>query len=146
MAGPAHPDAMAPPKPGRTRTAPPQMPTSWWGSRRIRTYLLFDATGIVYFLVAFQAIRLVNALGAGPESWNAAMESLENPIYIAFHVLCLVSVVFVAVRFFRLFPKAQPPTLGPVRPPPSAVIHGMLYVLWLGTTVFMTAILAGVIF
>ncbi len=146
MAGPAHPDAMAPPKPGRTRTAPPQMPASWWGSKGIRTYLLFDATGIIYFLVAFLAIRFVKALGAGPEAWNAAMESLENPIYIAFHILALVSVIFVAVRFFRLFPKAQPPTMGPLKPPPAAVIHGMLYVVWLGITALMTAILAGVLF
>lgn len=146
MAGPAHPHAMAPPKPGRTRTAPPQMPTTWWSSRRIRTYLLFDATGIIYFLVAFLAIRFVNALGAGPEAWNASMETLKHPLYIAFHLLSLVSVIFVAVRFFRLFPKAQPPTLGPIKPPPDAVIHGMLYVVWLGITALMTAILAGVIF
>lgn len=146
MAGPANPHAMAPPKPGRTRTAPPQMPATWWSAKRIRTYLLFDATGIVYFLVAFVAIRLVNALVAGPDAWNAAMESLKNPLYIAFHVLCLVSVIFVAVRFFRLFPKAQPPTIGPLEPPPAAVIHGMLYVVWLGITALMTAILAGVLF
>ena len=146
MAGPAHPQAMAPPNPGRTRAAPPQMPANWWGSRRIRTYLLFDATGIVYFLVAFLAIRLINALGAGPEAWNAAMETLENPLYIAFHLLCLVSVIFVAVRFFRLFPKAQPPMIGAVKPPPAAVIHGMLYVVWLVITALMTAILAGVLF
>jgi fumarate reductase subunit C len=146
MAGPAHPEAMAPPKPGRTRVAPPQMPASWWSASRIRTYLLFDATGIIYFLVAFVAIRLIKALGEGPEAWNTAMASLQNPIYIAFHLLCLVSVVFVAVRFFRLFPKAQPPTIGPVKPPPAAVIHAMLYVVWFGITALMTAILAGVLF
>jgi len=146
MAGPAHPDAMAPPKPGRTRTAPPQMPSTWWGASRIRTYLLFDATGIIYFLIAFLGINLINALGDGPLAWNAAMESLKNPLYIAFHIVCLVSVIFVAVRFFRLFPKAQPPTMGPVKPPPAAVIHGMLYVVWFGITALMTAILAGVLF
>jgi fumarate reductase subunit C len=122
------------------------MPASWWSAKGIRTYLLFDATGIVYFLVAFVAIGLVNALGAGPEAWHAAMERLSNPFYIVFHVLCLISVIFVAVRFFRLFPKAQPPTIGPAKPPPAAVIHGMLYVVWIGITALMTAILAGVLF
>jgi len=146
MAGPSHPEAMAPPRPGRTRTAPPQTPTTWWGGKRILTYLLFDATGIVYFLVGFQAIRLTNALAAGPEAWQAAMESLQSPLYIAFHLLCLVSVVFVAVRFFRLFPKAQPPAIGPLKPPPAHVIHAMLYVVWLGITIGLGAILAGVIF
>ncbi len=142
MAGPAHPDAMAPPNPGRTRTAPPQMPTTWWSSSRIRTYLLFDATGILYLLVAFVAIRMIRALADGPIAWHQAMESLENPIYIAFHVLCLASVIFVAVRFFRLFPKAQPPNL-PV--PPGPVIHATLYVVWIGVTILLSAILAGAI-
>ncbi len=146
MAGPAHPHAMAPPEPGSTRTAPPQMPATWWSSRRIRTYLLFDATGLVYLLIAFLIIHLIYALGAGPEAWDGAMKTLEHPVLIAFHSLCLVSVVFVAVRFFRLFPKAQPPTLGPFKPPPAAVIHGMLYVVWLGITALMAAILAGVLF
>ena len=142
MAGPAHPHAMAPPAPGRTRTAPPQMPASWWSSSRIRTYLLFDATGVVYFLVGFVAIRMIRALADGPIAWAQAQKSLENPIYILFHVLCLVSVIFVAVRFFRLFPKAQPPNL-PV--PPGPVIHATLYVVWIGVTVLLSAILAGVI-
>ena len=146
MAGAAHPEAMAPPKPGRTRTAPPQMPTTWWSAPRIRTYLLFDATGFVYFLVGFVAIRLIRDLGEGAIAWNRAMVSLQHPLYIALHILCLVSVIFVAVRFFRLFPKAQPPAIGPAKPPPAPVIHAMLYVLWGAITVGMSLVLAGVIF
>ena len=143
MAGPAHPHAMAPPTPGRTRAAPPQMPTSWWGSKRMLTYLLFDATGIIYFLVAFVAIRIVRALGRGEAAWDATLASLSNPIYIAFHVLCLVSVIFVGIRFFRLFPKAQPPSIGPAKPPPAPVIHGALYVVWFVITAGLGIILAG---
>ena len=143
MAGPAHPHAMAPPTAGSTRTAPPQTPATWWSSKRILTYLLFDATGIVYFLVAGVAIRLVRAMGQGEAAWDATLASLSNPVYIAFHVLCLVSVIFVAVRFFRLFPKAQPPAIGPAKPPPAPVIHGMLYVVWIGATVLLGVILAG---
>lgn len=146
MAGPAHPEAMAPPKPGRTRTAPPQMPSTWWSAPRIRTYLLFDATGIIYFLVGFLAIKIVRQLGAGPIAWQAQMKALENPLYILFHVIALASVIFVAVRFFRLFPKAQPPVIGPAKPPPGPVIHAMLYVIWIGLTLVVSLALAGVIF
>jgi len=145
MPGPAHPDAMAPPKPGRTRTAPPQMPSSWWSAPRIRTYLLFDATGFIYLLAGFVTLRLIWALGEGPESWNAAMATISSPLYISFHVLALFSVIFVAVRFFRLFPKAQPRDTGLPMPPPG-VIHGMLYVLWIAVTVGLSAVLAGGIF
>jgi len=137
---------MAPPKPGRTRTAPPQMPSTWWSAPRIRTYLLFDATGVIYFLVGFLAIKIVGQLGAGPIAWQAQMKALENPLYILFHVIALISVIFVAVRFFRLFPKAQPPSIGPAKPPPGPVIHAGLYVLWIGLTLVVSLALAGVIF
>ncbi len=146
MAGPSHPDAMAPLRPGKTRTAPPQMPASWWSHPRIRTYLLFTATGFVYLLLGFVALHVVWALGDGPEAWDVAMASLEHPLYIAFHVLALAGVCFVAVRFFRLFPKAQPPRVGPLKPPPAPVIVATLYVAWLGATVVFAAILAGGLF
>jgi len=146
MAGPSHPHAMAPSKPGRTRTAPPMQPATWWGSKRIRNYLLFDATGFVYLLVGFVALRAVLALGEGPEAWTALLASFSNPLYIAFHALTLVSVVFVAVRFFSLFPKAQPKAIGPAKPPPAPVILAMLYVVWIGLTLIFSLILAGVLF
>lgn len=146
MAGAAHPHAMAPSKPGPTRTAPPQMPASWWSHPRIRTYLLFDVTGIVYLLLGLVALRVVWALGAGPEVWDATIASLSNPLYIAFHVLGLVSVIFVGVRFFRLFPKSQPPRIGPAKPPPQLVILAGLYAAWIGLTLIFAFILAGGIF
>lgn len=145
MAGPAHPHAMAPPEPGPTRTAPPQTPSTWWSAPRIRTYLLFDATGIVYLLAGFVALRLVWALGQGPEAYNAVLESYSHPLYIAFHALTLASLVFVAVRFFRLFPKAQPKSIGPLKPPPGPVIKAGLYGAWIGVTLVLSAIIAGVI-
>ena len=145
MGSPAHPEAMAPPKKGPTRTAPPQMPSTWWTAPRIRNYLLFDATGVIYILIGLMVLRAVWSLGAGPDAWNLVITQYTHPLYIAFHALTLVSVIFVAVRFFSLFPKAQPRNMGPT-PPPDAVIKGMLYVVWIGLTVVLSAILAGVIF
>ena len=78
---------------------------------------MFDATGFVYFLVAFVSIGLIWALGEGPEAWQAAVSRLSHPLYIAFHALALLSVIFVAVRFFSLFPKTQPFRLGPFQRP-----------------------------
>jgi len=140
--GAAHPDAMHPPKPGRTRTAPPEMPSSWWGAKRIRNYLLFDATGIVYLLLGFVAINLIWALGEGPDRWADQLDALSHPLYLVFHVISLASVIFVAVRFFSLFPKAQPRDTG-LPLPPAPVIKGMLYAIWIGITLVMTVILAG---
>ena len=142
----AHPKAMSPSTPGSTRTAPPQTAKGWYSQPRMRTYLLFDATGLVYLLVGTVVLRLVWALGSGQQQYEALLTQFSHPLYIAFHALTLAAVVFVAVRFFRLFPKAQPPRLGPAKPPPGPVIAAMLYAGWLGATVVLGTILAGVIF
>ena len=146
MPGPAHPQAMAPSRPGATRTAPPRRPDQFPFAGRYRSYTLFDATGILYLVVGFVVLRAVWALGDGPAAWQELLRQFQNPLYVAFHALCLAAVVFVAVRFFRLFPKAQPPRIGPARPPPRPLILAGLYAAWLGVTLLMTAILAGGLF
>ena len=104
----AHPDAMQPHRPGRTRTAPPQMPPQFPLSGRYLTYMLFGCTGVLYLLAGFVALRAVWALGSGPSAWQGVQNDFENPLYVLFHALALAAVIFVGVRFFRLFPKAQP--------------------------------------
>ena len=146
MARMSHPHAMAPSRPGRTRTAPPRMPREFPLAGRYRAYTLFDATGVIYLLLGLLALRLVWALGSGEGDWSAAMHGLANPLYLLFHALALVSVIFVGVRFFRLFPKAQPPKLGPAKPPPQPVILAMLYAVWLGATLALGVVLAGGVF
>ena len=143
MARPVNPHAMTPSQPGRTRTAPPQAPSGWYTQPRMLKYLLFDATGIVYLLVGFVALRVVWALGSGDAAWAELMLQLQNPLYIAFHALAFVCVVFVAVRFFSLFPKSQPAHIGPAKPPPQPLILAGLYAAWIGVTLVVTAVLAG---
>jgi len=139
----AHPDAMKPSHTGSTRTAPPERPPQFPFSGRYLAYTLFDATGLLYLLVGFVALRVIWALGDGPAAWTRIQGELAHPAYVAFHVLTLVSVIFVAIRFFRLFPKAQPPSIGPIHPPPAPVILGLLYAAWFVVAGVMTAILAG---
>ena len=146
MAAFAHPHAMAPARPGSTRTAPPRRPPQFPFAGRYRAYTLFDATGVLYLLLGFLVLRVVWALGNGEAAWAAVLESFRNPLYIAFHALALAGVIFVGVRFFRLFPRAQPPRIGPLRPPPAPVITAMLYGAWVGVTALFAAILAGGLF
>ena len=146
MSGPAHPRAMEPPKPGRTRAAPPQTPGSWPSHPRMRLYTLFGLTGVLYLLVGFACLRLVWALGAGPQRFDQVLASQAHPLYIAFHALTLAAVIFVGVRFLRLFPKAQPAQIGPLKPPSGPVIQALLYLIWGGLTVVFAAILSGAMF
>ena len=146
MSRAAHPHAMQPHRPGRTRTAPPQMPAQFPGQGRYLTYTLFGATGILYLLAGFVALRVVQALGRGPAAWAEVQSQLASPGYVAFHLLSLVAVLFVGVRFFRLFPKAQPAKIGPAKPPPPTVLHAMLYVVWIAVSGGLALVLAGGIF
>lgn len=144
MARPADPHAMQGSKPGSTRTAPPQVPDDFWTRPRMLTYLLFDATGFVYILVGLVALRVAWALRDGQAAWDALMLDFAGPAYLIFHLIALLSVLFVGVRFFRLFPKAQPAQIGPARPPPPAILHAMLYAAWIGITLVLLAVLGGV--
>ena len=146
MAGAARPEAMAPPKKGPTRTAPPQMPESWWGAPRIRTYLLFGATGIVYFLAGTVVLKLAWALGTGPEAWDRALGDLSHPLYLVFHALTLVSLIFVGVRAFgTMMPKMQPRN-GPLPVLAAGTVKGLIFGAWAALTVLLGLILAGKIF
>jgi fumarate reductase subunit C len=139
----AHPHAMSSARPGTTRTAPPRLPPEFPLRGRYRAYTLFGATGLVYLLLGLLVLRQVFALGGGEPAWSEAMEDLRNPLYVVFHAFALACVVFVAVRFFALFPKAQPPRIGALRPPPQPVILALLYGAWIGVSLVLTAILVG---
>ena len=143
MTRPAHPHAMQPSRAGRTRTAPPLLPDRFPFQGRYLAYTLFDLTGVVYLIMGFVVLRVVWALGDGPQAWQAARDSMASPLGIALHGIALVSVCFVGVRFFRLFPKAQPPRIGPVKPPPRPVIYAMLYLVWIGVIFGFMVIING---
>jgi fumarate reductase subunit C len=146
MAGAAHPEAMAPAKKGLTRTAPPQTPSTWWGAPRIRIYLLFGSTGLVYMLAGGVVWHLAWALGKGPDAWENALRGLSNPLYIGFHLITLVSLLFVGVRAFgTMMPKMQPRG-GPLPVLAPGVVRGVIYGAWLAISLVLSAILAGGIF
>jgi len=142
----AHPHAMAPSKPGSTRTAPPQLPDRFPFGGRYLAYTLFDLTGILYLMLGFLVLCAVWSLGSGEAVWNDVLERHRSIFYLGFHAIALVGVIFVGIRFFAFFPKAQPPRVGPVKPPPKPVILAALYALWIGVTAFMTSVLAGGVF
>jgi fumarate reductase subunit C len=136
---------MAPARAGSTRTAPPTVPDGFWSAPRMRRYLIFDATGITYLLVGLSILRVTWALGSGPEAWQTVLRQFRSPAYLIFHVLVLLSVILVGVRFFGLFPKAQPPKIGPAAPPPGPVIHAMLYAAWGVLTLGLVLVLGGML-
>jgi fumarate reductase subunit C len=110
---------------------------------RYLAYTLFDWTGLVYLLLGLMILADVWHLGSGEAAWNRSLAAYRGLISVVFHVIALISVIFVGVRFFGFFPKAQPPRIGPLKPPPRAVILTLLYAAWIGVAGLMAFVLAG---
>jgi fumarate reductase subunit C len=113
---------------------------------RYFTYTLFGLTGILYLLCGFVALRVVWALGTSAGAWQEILAQLSHPLYVVFHAVSFAAVIFVGVRFFRLFPKAQPAKIGPAKPPPAPVLVAMLYGAWIAVAGGLALVLAGGIF
>ena len=145
MARMAHPQAMQPSKPGSTRTAAAEMPARFPSGGRYLSYMAFGATSFFYLIVALQVLRMVLALAAGPEAWGAVLTSLQHPIYLGFHALTFVVLVWAGWRFLiKLSAKAQPKKLGPLRPPPVQAIPRLMGALWLAASAVAILVLWGV--
>ena len=72
MGRPVNPHAMSPPRPGATRTAPPQMPAQYWTRGRYLPYILFGSCGFLIYAVAFEVLHTVWILGNhDPAAWEA---------------------------------------------------------------------------
>lgn len=146
MAIPAHEDAMRPRANGRTRTAAPMMAGNWWtASPRYRAYVAYAFAGVLFWLQALILVRGLWALGTGEVAWNAYLEDLQNPIYVAFHVLSLAVLVWYGARtYFKLFVKTQPPKIGPLPRPPLGVFPPALAAAWIVVSLALIVVLGGI--
>ena len=139
-------DAMKPSRPGPTRTAAPRMPDQFWTRGRYRGYIAFGACGFFLMTVGLLMLRAVWLLGQhDPEAWARLLDGYANPIYLAFHAISLVALVWFGLRFFRVFPKTQPPTIGPFPRPPDVFFAVALNGAFVAATALGVALLWGAI-
>lgn len=138
-------DAMRPRRAGPTRTAPPRAPDHFPARGRYRAYVLFGACGGFLFLSGMLLLRVVWALGSGAGPYERVLGSFGHPVYLAYHALAFAGLVWFTLRFFRLFPRTQPPRIGPLRPPPRAVIAALLHSAFAASTLLLLLVLGGVV-
>ena len=139
-------DAMRPSTPGPTRTADPRPPDHFPGKGNYFGYIAFGLGSSLMLLVSWSILRTVQALAAGEAAFRSLMESFAHPLYLLFHAICFVWLVWVALRFFSLFPKTQPFRMGPFQRPSDGVLVTGLYAIFAVATLVVSAILAGAIF
>ena len=136
-------DAMKPSRPGPTRTAPPRMPDQFWTGGRYRGYIAFGACGFFLVAVGLVLLRAVWALGNGEAAWQALQQGFANPIYVVFHGVSLLALVWFSLRLFRVFPKTQPAKIGPFPRPPDAFFAVALNGAFVAATALGVALLWG---
>jgi hypothetical protein len=144
MSARARVDAMRPRRPGRTRTADPRMPDQYWTRGRYLPYVAFGACGFLLFAVGFGLLRAVWVLGdRDPAAWSALLAGWSHPLYVAFHVFALLALTWFGLRFLGLFPKTQPPRIGPFARPPELFFRLVLNGAFAAVSLLVALVLGG---
>ena len=113
----------------------------WWWLRKW-SYAGFVLRELTSVFVAFFAVVLLWQLWAvaqGPEAYTQFLARLKTPLFLVLDTLAFVFVLFHAVTWFNLTPKAMVVRLRGTRIP-DAVIIGLNYAAWLvlsGVVAFM---------
>ena len=108
----------------------PRMPVFWWVGRR--SYLIFVLRELSSVFVAWSVVfllLLVHAVSQGGKQYQQFLNLSSNPWMLALNVVTLAFVVFHALTWFNLAPRAMVVRLRGKRVPRSR-IAGAHYVGW----------------
>jgi fumarate reductase subunit C len=108
-----------------------RVPVWWWLHKR--SYARFVLRELTSIFVAFFAVVYlwqICALVAGPEAYGRFLARMKTPLFLALNTVSFLFVLFHAVTWFNLTPKAMVVRLGGKRVPDWAIIGGN-YAAWL---------------
>jgi fumarate reductase subunit C len=122
---------MAAPTEYLPKTFRARMSTYWWLERwSYLKFILRELSSV--FVASFVILTLlqIRALKRGPTDYIEFQEWLRSPIVLALNAVSLFFVIFHAVTWFNLAPKAMAVRVGGKRVP-GVLIAGPNYVAWL---------------
>ena len=103
----------------------------WWLQNRAYTgFVLRELTSVFVALFAVVYLWQLRALVQGPEAYAHFLARLGTPLFLALHGVAFLFVLFHAVTWFNLAPKAIVVRLLGKRVP-DWVIVGLNYAAWL---------------
>ncbi len=119
-----------PPRPYRRRVS-----TYWWlGSWPYLKFILRELSSIFVAWFVVLTLLQISALSRGPTEYTEFEEWLRRPMVIALNAVSFFFVVFHAVTWFNLAPKAMAIRVGGKRVP-SLLIAAPNYFAWLAASV-----------
>ena len=95
---------------------------------------------VAYFVVL--TLLQLDALTQGPEAYTHFQQWLKMPLLIVFNGVSFLFVMFHAITWFNLAPRAMPIRIGGKRIP-DILIAAPNYLLWLAASAFVTWLLLG---
>jgi len=108
-----------------------RMSVWWWLQKRTYTkFVLRELTSVFVAFFALMTLWQVRALGEGPEAYARFLARLQTPPFLALHGVAFLFVLFHAVTWFNLAPKAMVVRLRGKRVP-DFIIAGLNYFAWL---------------
>jgi len=113
------------PKMYRTR-----MSTYWWlGRWPYLKFILRELSSVFVAWFVIMTVLQIDALRRGPADYMEFQEWLRNPVVIALNIISFFFVIFHAVTWFNLAPKAMAIRAGGKRVP-AVLIAGPNYIAW----------------
>jgi len=113
----------------------------WWlQSRSYTGFVLRELTSVFVALFALVLLWQIRALAHGPEAYARFLDRLRSPLFVAFHAVALLFVLFHSFTWFNLAPKAMVVRLKGKRVP-DLVVAGANYAAWVVLSAAVAALL-----
>jgi len=113
----------------------------WWlQSRSYTGFVLRELTSVFVALFALVLLWQIRALAHGPEAYTRFLGRLRSPLFVAFHAVALLFVLFHSFTWFNLAPKAMVVRLKGKRVP-DLVVAGANYAAWVILSAAVAALL-----
>jgi len=108
-----------------------RMSTYWWlGRRPYVKFILRESSSVAVAWFVILILLQIHALKQGADSYAAFQAWLASPILIVVNVIALFFVVFHAITWFNLAPKAMAVRMGGKRVP-NILIAGPNFAAWI---------------
>ena len=107
-----------------------RMSTYWWLDRwPYLRFILREISSVFVAWFVLETLLQINALIGGPASYSEFQDFFRQPVVILVNAISFLFVLFHAITWFNLAPKAMAVRMGGKRLP-AAAIAGPQYAAW----------------
>jgi fumarate reductase subunit C len=118
--------------------------STWWWTQQWRSFKFIlrelSSLAVIYFILML--LWLVWALGEGPTHYAAFLAWMKTPAALLFNIIAFLFVLYHAITWFNLAPKAMPVRVGGKRLP-DWMVAAPNYAAWVVISAIVAWFLLG---